>query len=180
MRPNPTPMSPDGQPPMQQQSWFGRNWKWLVPVGCGVPMICCLSFAAMTYFGASKLIEGSAPFVEAISKATGNDEVKATLGTPLKAGMGLNGSFNEKNGNGTADFSVPISGPKGSGTLRVKGTSLGGVWVYDVMQVEAGGKVIDLLENDAPPPPKKGGKSKGDDLPPPDDTGEEPADPDGD
>ena len=159
-------------PPPAQPNWFSRNWKWLLPVGCIVPMMCCGVFGAVAYFGASKMIQGSPVFLSAMVKANANAEVEATLGTPLSPGFGINGSMKEENGKGMADFSMPVEGPKGKGTLVVKARGNGGDWDYETLVIEAGGKRIDLLaaERAAPPP---------DDLAPPEDAtppDEEPAD----
>lgn len=29
------------RPPGRQRSWFGRNWFWLIPLGCLTPILCC-------------------------------------------------------------------------------------------------------------------------------------------
>lgn len=36
-------MTPQEQVGAPQQSWFNKNWKWLVGLGCVVPMICCMT-----------------------------------------------------------------------------------------------------------------------------------------
>ncbi len=138
-------------PPMQQPGWFSRNWKWLVPVGCLLPVMCCGGFGAVTYFGVSKMIAGSPVFITALSKASANPDVTAALGTPLAPGFGVSGSMNETNGKGTADFSIPLEGPKGKGTMKVVARGTGGKWDFDVLEVEAGGKRIDLLGGDRVP-----------------------------
>ncbi|MFT3711060.1 MAG: cytochrome c oxidase assembly factor Coa1 family protein [Archangium sp.] len=163
-------MNPNPEAPMNPPSWWSRNWKWVVPVGCVVPMLCCLSFVGATYFGVSKAIESSTVFTVALQNATANKDVQEKIGAPLKTGMGLNGSLNETNGNGSADFSVPLEGPRGKGKLRVVATGRNGKWDYSVMEVEASdGTTIDLLAK-----PK-------DELPPADDSDTpEPEDPDGD
>lgn len=141
---------PDG-PPMAQKSWFGRNWKWLLPVGCGTPLLCCLSFAAVTYFTVTKVIGASPVFAQALQRANDNPEVKAALGTPVTPGFGLQGSMNETNGEGTADVTAPLEGPKGKGTMHLRATGRGGRWTFQQLDVEAGGKTISLLEAEAPP-----------------------------
>lgn len=43
-------MTPQGQGvPPQQQGFFQKNWKWLVALGVGLPMLCCMGglFATM-------------------------------------------------------------------------------------------------------------------------------------
>jgi|APLak6261678615_1056124.scaffolds.fasta_scaffold01350_3 hypothetical protein len=141
-------MTPSGnvEAPVQQPSWFARNWKWLVPVGCVVPMLCCLSFVGVTYFGVTKMIEGSSVFAQAMKQANENPEVAASLGTPLKTGLGVTGAYQDNNGSGSADFSVPVEGPKGKGTLVVKAEGRRGTWTFKELTVDVGGKRIDLLE----------------------------------
>lgn len=170
MTPNPA------APPAQQPSWFSRNWKWLVPVGCGLPLLCCLTFGAVTYFGVSKVIQGSPVFATALAKASSNPEVQAALGTPLAPGLGLNGGIEEKNGRSSADFSIPLEGPKGKGTLVVKATGSGGDWTFQVLEISAGGKTIDLLADDRPAPRRQ----PVDDGPPPNAEPEQPEEPEGD
>jgi hypothetical protein len=140
-------------PPAQQPGWFSRNWKWFLPVGCLVPMLCCGTFGAVTYLGVSKLITESPVFKLALEKAEKNPEVATTLGTPLHAGFGVSGSLNETNGDGNADFSIPLEGPKGKGSLVVRATGRNGKWDYATLQVEAGGKTIELLNDEPIIPP---------------------------
>jgi hypothetical protein len=135
---------PDGSP-VAPQSWWSRNWKWVVPVGCLVPMLCCLSFVGATYFGVSKLIEGSPVFATALERASGHPEVKELLGEPLIPGFGVQGNLNESGEGGVANFSVPISGPKGKGKLFVEAQRVRGRWDFERIDVEAGGKMIDVL-----------------------------------
>ena len=56
---------------------------------------------------------------------------------------------------GEADLMVPITGPKGEGKLYVMAEKQGGVWQYELLQVELAGQGgrVDLLT---------GGSSSGD------------------
>ena len=142
---------PDG-PPVAPQSWWSRNWKWVVPVGCLVPMLCCFSFVGATYFGVTKVIEGSPAFTEAFARASDNPDVQATLGTPLSPGFGLSGEVKENGNGGNANFSVPLEGPKGKGTLHVEAKRINGRWNFSRIDVDAGGKSIDVLQGAADVP----------------------------
>lgn len=148
-------MTPHPDAPVQQPNWFSRNWKWLVPVGCLVPLMCCGVFGVGTYFAASKMIEGSPAFAEAFSRASQHPEVTAALGSPLTPGFGMSGEIKETNGSGRADFTVPLNGSKGSGSLHVVARRSAGRWTFQTIEVEAGGKTIDVLgaekPSDAPP-----------------------------
>ena len=144
-------MTPNPDAPVQQQSWFGRNWKWLVPVGCLVPVLCCGTFGATVFFGVTKAIQSSTAFHEGLTRASANGEVQALLGTPLEPGMTVTGSLN----NGVSNFDAAIKGPKGEGTLHVEGREGGGAVTFTALEVRAQGKVIDLLAR-PPGPPARG------------------------
>lgn len=146
-------MTPNPDAPVQPQSWFSRNWKWLVPVGCLVPFLCCASFVGVTYFGVTALIKNSTPFKDAITLAEKNADVRAALGTPLSAGLSATGSINETNGRGTADFTVGIEGPKGKGSMHVTGASgASGRWELFIVDVDTDdGRTIHVVDAPAPP-----------------------------
>ncbi len=164
---------PEGQP-AQQQGWFGRNWKWLVPAGCLVPMLCCGVFGAATYFAATKMIQSSGAYVAAIAQASESDEVRAAFGGQVAPSGFLQGEVKESNGEGTADFQVPLEGPKGKGTLFVTGTGSNGQWRFSRLEVQTpGGQRLDLQARGAR------GAPPADELPPEDalPVEPEPADP---
>ena len=152
-------MTPNAEAPMQQPNWFSRNWKWLVPVGCLVPMMCCGVFGFGTYFAVTKVIQASGAYAGALEQVNRNPEVAATLGTPVMPGLGMSGSVKEQNEGGSADFSVPINGSKGEGRMHVVAVREGGQWTFTTIDVVAGGKTIDVLAAqrkeelpDEPPP----------------------------
>lgn len=83
-------------------------------------------------FGAMKK---SDVFVEAVARAQQSPEVQAALGTPIETGWMIQGSFNYENGSGTANFNVPLKGPKGDGTLIAVGEkAVGGPWIYSQLE----------------------------------------------
>jgi hypothetical protein len=167
-------MTPNAEAPMQQPSWFSKNWKWLVPVGCMVPMVCCGVFGIGAYVAASKMIQSSGAYLGAIAQVNASSEVDEALGTPVTPGMGMTGSVKQQNQDGSADFSVPIEGTKGKGTLRVVASSQNGEWSYTtVLVTTADGKKIDILEPPPIPVPERP-----DD--PEDDEPQDPPEPDGD
>lgn len=151
-------MTPDA--PVQQKSWLGRNWKWLLPVGCLLPILCCGTFGASIYFGVTKVIQGSDAFKQGLTRASENADVQELLGTPLSPGMTVQGSLN----NGVANFDSAIKGPKGEGTLHVEGREGGGAVTFTALEVRANGKVINLLR--PPGPPRRGadGQPENDDV----------------
>lgn len=152
-------MTPNPDAPVQQKSWLGRNWMWLLPVGCLVPVLCCGTFGASIFFGVSRVIHGSDAFTQGLSRANENDEVKALLGSPLSPGVMVTGKLE----NNVADFDAAIKGPKGDGSLHVEARQGGGVVTFKALEVRAQGKVINLLTPRGPPPRGDDGQPAEDD-----------------
>ncbi len=131
--------------------WFGRNWKWFVPTGClTVLLLGALVLAGLIGLGikgVSGLMSGSEPVRHAMQLAQANPEVKAAFGEPLETGMGFQGSLTTDNDRGSADLSLPITGPKGSGRLYIKGSREADRWTYRLIEVAIDGseRRIDLL-----------------------------------
>jgi hypothetical protein len=130
--------------------------------------MCCGVFGLGTWLTVSKVIQSSPSYVEAFSKANQNPEVTAALGTPITPGFGMSGSINQQNDTGSADFTVPLKGTKGEGSMHVVARLSGGRWQYSRIDVVAGGKTIDVLagekaqekeapEGDEPPPDEPDG-----------------------
>jgi hypothetical protein len=44
-------------PPMPPTNWFGRNWKWVVPVGCLVPVFFLGGCALAIFFFAMGVLK---------------------------------------------------------------------------------------------------------------------------
>ena len=132
---------------MPQKSGGGGKW---VLFGCGgclglIILGCVVGYFAFT--GIIGVIKSSDAYQFALKRAQESPEVQAALGTPIKDGFMMTGSINTDNGAGTAEFSLPISGPKGEGTVTAKAAkSAGGVWEYSTLQVQVTGtgQVIDL------------------------------------
>jgi hypothetical protein len=93
------------------------------------------------------LLKNSDVAKEALARARSNPSVVEHLGTPIKVGWFVSGSINLYGGSGDANLSVPISGPKGKGTIYLSAHKSAGTWTYSVLQVEVDGsrERIDLL-----------------------------------
>jgi len=140
---------PAGPP---RRDWWGRNWFWVVPVGCLVPLVCCCGGPALIGVGAMASIKASDPYKEAVARAKQSPAVQEALGTPIQEGFLIQGNLNVHNADGEADLTIPLSGPKGSGTVHVVGTKAAGKWTYTTMEVDVAGSGahIDLLAEKGP------------------------------
>ncbi len=86
----------------------------------------------------------------AVATAEQNPVMAAQVGLPLKQRWLVTGQTKESPTSGTARIAVPVSGPKGSGTLYVEAHKQAGLWQLDQLQFAPRGSEerIDLL----PPP----------------------------
>ena len=141
--------NPYNAPP---KGWFGRNWKWFVPVTIVVLMLLFVGFVGgiMTLvFGAMK---NSTPYQHAVAVATHHPQVIRELGSPIEPGWLVSGSINVSGPSGEAKLSIPLKGRLHKGTVYVEATKSLGLWNYQalVVEIEDTQQRIDLLH-----PPEK-------------------------
>lgn len=135
----PYPIVPQPAP----KSWLARNWKWLL-AGAFLMFLVLAVGGVMAIFGAMR---SSDVAKESVLRAQANSLVVQGLGSPIKEGWFVSGSINVSTGSGNADLSIPISGPKGEGTVYVTAQKGAGEWTYTQMLAAVPGSNdrIDLL-----------------------------------
>lgn len=152
MNQNPAQFGGSFQQPVQpqQKGCLGRNWKWMLPVGClgliiaGVAVIGGIFLVAMSAMKSSDVYKG------ALERARSNPEAVAALGEPIKDGWLVQGNVNFSGQSGTANLQIPVSGPKNSGTIRARAVYEGGAWMYENLDLLVkSGERISLLDRDA-------------------------------
>ncbi|MCH9649321.1 MAG: cytochrome c oxidase assembly factor 1 family protein [Deltaproteobacteria bacterium] len=128
-------------------------------------MIIPLAFFGVLGAGFFGVVKGSDVYRDALALAETHPLVIESLGEPIATGWQFQGSVNLEGNRGTADFSVPISGPKGSGRLYVEAEKRVGEWSYHRLEIELeDGSRLQLLEDsplpeaplspeNSPPPP---------------------------
>jgi hypothetical protein len=130
-----------------RRNWWGRNWKWIVPIGC----LGSLVLAAALCAGIVGVFLGSMKSTWACSHgvdlARHNQRVVERLGEPLESGWLITGQINVSGTSGNADFAIPLHGPRNTGTLYVVAHKTAGQWQFDRAEVEVNGQAerIDLL-----------------------------------
>lgn len=131
----------------RQPGWWGRNWKWAAPSGCLLVVMLafggCVGFAALIV----GTLKNNEAYAGAMSRAQASPAVVAAIGEPVEAGWAVSGEWNENGASGTANLSIPLSGPRGSGTLFVEAEKSAGRWDYSVLTFvpASGSGPIDLL-----------------------------------
>jgi TonB family protein len=149
---NPNPAQYGGSfqqqpPPPRQKGCWGRYWKVIVPAGClslilaAVLAVAGLVYAAMSALKSSEVYQGALKVAQTHPSAVGR------LGEPIKDGWLVKGSVEYDAAGGAADLEIPLSGPKGSGTLFARAVRPEGAWMYERLDLSvAGGETISLLD----------------------------------
>lgn len=137
-------------PPLPQPTssdWWGRNWKWFVPLLC---LVLALLAAGVVGFVALLLgfLKSSDPYQGAVARARAEPALVEALGGPITEGFFTTGSINLNGPSGAAELSIPLEGPAGKATLYVEATRKLGVWHYDglVAEIAATRRRIDLSD----------------------------------
>ena len=133
-----------------QPSWWKSNWKWVLPVGgCLSIIVIGIIVMGTIFYSVSSAIEDSQPYEYALEKINTDQDLINALGSPIVKDGFISSSWSYDNGEKSANMAIPISGPKGEGTLYVEATGEGDEWVYNVIRVEIGDdNLIDLNEEE--------------------------------
>ncbi|HXU32753.1 MAG TPA: cytochrome c oxidase assembly factor Coa1 family protein [Thermoanaerobaculia bacterium] len=133
--------------PVENKNWWGRNWKWFVPTGCMTLILLVGGCVGSIFMVATTAMKSSDVYKDALVKASADPAVVEALGTPLTTGFFTSGSINTSGPSGDAAFSIPLSGPKGKGTIQLEAKKSGGEWTYSTLVVEVKNppQRIDLL-----------------------------------
>ena len=142
------PTTPAPPIPPRRANWWGRNWKWFVPTGCFTLLALFAAFIFSIFaivFGAMKSTD---VYKDALARARASAAVTEALGSPIKDGFLVSGNTNVNGAGGESNLSIPISGPKGKGTLYLKAEKALGRWNYLGLEVQIEGRDerIDLLQ----------------------------------
>jgi len=140
------------QPATTEPNWWTRNWKWFVPLGCFTVALMFLVFAGSIVVIVFSAMKSTDVYKEALARAKADPAVIEALGSPIKDGFLLSGNTNVNGASGESNLAIPISGPKGKGTIYVSATKSLGRWIYSGLVVEVSGTHdrIDLLQTAAP------------------------------
>lgn len=139
------------QPPVQQpKGCLGRNWKWMLPVGCLGLILGLVALVAGILFVAMSAMKSSDVYQGALKAAQAHPEAVERLGEPIKDGWLVKGNVKVDAGGGSANLEIPVSGPKRSGTLLVRAVSPDGAWMYEKLDLAVeGGETVSLLDRNA-------------------------------
>ena len=88
-------------------------------------------------------------YKDALERAKANSAVIEALGSPIAEGFLVSGNTNVNGAAGQANLSIPISGPKGKGTIYVAASKSLGRWNYSglIVEIAKTHQRIDLLQS---------------------------------
>ncbi len=133
---------PQAQPQAQKSSGCLKVFL----IGCGVLLFlgaACVAALVFIVFGALKR---STVYTEALNRARADQRVVAVLGEPIQPGFWVSGKMNVNNGKGNAEFTFPVSGPRGSARVHVVAATEGDKWEYSELVVTpSSGPPINVL-----------------------------------
>ena len=145
MNPEPPPFGDPTNIQRENNAAIGKG----VAVGCGG---CLMVIASIVFFvvaivgGVMLFLRSSEPCAETLRSAQNSPALQQALGEPMKMGWFLVGSVSITNESGSADISIPISGPKGSVRIRTRALRQDRVWSYQEMSTQLpSGEAVDLL-----------------------------------
>jgi hypothetical protein len=140
------------QPATPRPNWWKRNWKWFVPMGCFTVALMFLVFIGSILVIVFSAMKSTDVYKEALARARADPAVIEALGLPIKDGFLVSGNTNVNGASGESNLAIPISGPKGKGTIYVSAKKSLGQWIYSGLVVEIGRtqQRIDLLQRSAP------------------------------
>jgi len=146
--PVPNPLAPSSRP----KNWFQRHWVLAIVGGCFLLMLLFVGFFATIFMVVETSFRKSDSYAQALAKARRNPLVIERFGQPLDPGWFGSGNIQVNGPSGSADFEIPITGPKGKGKIYVVAKKSAGRWSFETLEVEAEGEQerINLLLPPAP------------------------------
>ena len=113
-------------------------------IGCGVTIFFLLFTVGIVAF-VFGVMRSSDAYQMAMSELQQNERAISILGEPIEAGWFTSGSINTSGSSGTADLSIPVSGPDGKGRLFVLANKSVGQWEIEQLVLEVNNERINLL-----------------------------------
>ena len=116
-------------------------------MGCFIVALLFLVFVGSILVIVFSAMKSTDVYKEALARAKADPAVTEALGSPIKEGFLLSGNTNVNGAAGESNLAIPISGPKGKGTIYVSANKALGQWNYSGLVVEIGEtrERIDLL-----------------------------------
>jgi hypothetical protein len=113
-----------------ERSWLEKNWGWLLAAAFAL-FIACIAAICLLVFS---LIKNSDATRLAIKTAESSQALAEQVGDPMKIGWLVTGSIEVSPDTGSAELSIPVSGPKAKGTIYAEEHKHAGIWHLELLQ----------------------------------------------
>ena len=122
-------------------NWLQAHWKLVLAAAVGLAL--CAPIAIFASLRSSDVVK------LAVATAGSNPALADRLGRPLDTGWFVTGKLEVTPASGHAELAIPVSGPKGSGTLYAEGHKRAGIWHLEMLQFgsERSNERLDLLHD---------------------------------
>ena len=107
---------------------------------------CC----TLVFFGVTKALKSTQVYVLSVQRAQASPCAISQLGQPITSQGLPQGSANEVNDGGSADLTIPVQGPQGSGSLHAIASRDHKVWTLTSLTLSTGGAQYDLPATPGP------------------------------
>jgi len=110
-----------------------RNW-----ARAGLLIFLTMVFLVWSLFsGLSTLLKNNPAYIETLELINNNTEIVALMGSPIEADGFFSGNVAVTPTSGTANFSIPVSGPNCSGTVISRAEKTFGNWEIYLLVLNA-------------------------------------------
>ena len=121
-------------------NWWGRNWKWVVPVGCLGSLVLVAAFVVGIAAIVFAAMRSSGAYSEGVELARSNKTLLEELGEPVEPGWLVTGSIHVSGPSGNANLAIPLCGSRNTGTLFVVAFKSVGEWRFERAEVQISGR----------------------------------------
>jgi len=128
---------------------------WCLPVGigCGVVVLLIVGGCGALFLVGMKKIKELPPYKMSLDLVRQNEQAVEALGEPIEGSIAMQGDLKDTGLVGNADLIIPISGPKGKGSMFVTAIEAGGIWQIEALSVQLeDGTIIEILPAEGVPP----------------------------
>jgi len=116
----------------------------LIALIVGICLFLFVAFVGGILFFVFSLLRSNGAYQGALERARKSPEAIVAIGEPMEDGYFMSGNISTSNDSGRASLSIPLSGPKGKGTLRVEAVMQVGVWKFSRLDLVVGTNTIKL------------------------------------
>jgi len=119
-----------------KRTWLDRHTGWKIALG-GLLLIGFVGvFAAIVFTVVEASLRKSEVYQEALARAARDPQVTDRIGVALRPGRVLQGQINVSGSSGKAHMAIPVTGPRGKGTIYLDARKATGTWRFLILQVE--------------------------------------------